>query len=485
MALKWLLSHRATARQSRTKSAAISRFLENIPSQELPEKAKRTDFMAWSCSSYYDFLFDEAPHFDKDVLRDYYPTDDAWIGHVSTIPWEAFTGTTHVYEHTRIQAPDLSQAWQAFDTQDTNCVSNACTPTSITVGWGATIKTYTRARQTYSTNVLCFDQINTRAKAKEQLAIIIKGIKEITKIVWSDYIRANSMQLADTISICGSALTTVTITAATFTGNLTTITLGSDSYLPTSMLTIQYLQRFYEQLQGFGYFKSKYVPAGIMKLITDPISANQLVEQNPQLISNYKFTDFVRGGELFKYGMSKGIGNFGVSYDTFPARFYPENDGHGTLTRVWPYINQATTIGKMAVVNPYWLLAPIQYSCIWHPEAMRRAVPKLESVHPDMPFLTRDLAGKWTFTGPESDSFVVTDPITQTTCVIDNKRRNQGLFWSDFEAGFRYEYPEWKVCILHLRDPGAVTDSPPCTTAPSYVTQSYAGYNPVCTALSS
>jgi hypothetical protein len=441
---------------------------------------------AWSCSSYFDFLFDEEPHYDKDLLKDWFPTDDAWIGHVATMPWDSFTGTSHVYEKTHVQFPDLSQAWNVFDTQDSQCVNNACTPSSVTVGWGAEIKNYGRVRQSYSTNVLCFDQINTRAKAVMQLAEIIKGIKNITKWVWSDYNRVNSLQLADVINICGSALQTVQIGSTTFSGNLTKIVLGSDSLLPTSMLTIQYLQRFYEVLSGFGYFKNDTVPkSGIMKLITDPISANYLVEQNPQLISGFKYDDFVKGGALFRYGMSKGIGNFGIAFDHWPARFYPANDGKGTLLRVWPYVNVPTTIGSKAVVNPQWIVAPVQYSCIWHPEAMRRATISLKSVNPEMPFLTRDLGGKWKFTGPESDSFVVTDPITGTTCVIDNKRRNQGLFWSDFETGYRYEYPEWKACILHLRDPGAVTDSPPCSVAPSYVTQSFAGYNPVCTAFSS
>jgi len=449
-------------------------------------RRQKTIFMAaWSCSSYFDFLFDEAPHFDKDLLKDWFPTDDAWIGHVATMPWDSFTGTSHTYEQTHVQFPDLSQSWQSFDTQDSQCVNNACTPASITVGWGAEIKNYGRVRTSYSTNILCFDQINTRAKAKAQLAEIVKGIKNVTKWVWSDYNRVNSLMLADQVQICGSAMAAVSLSPSMFTGNLTTIVLGSDSLLPTSMLTIQYLQRFYEQLQSGGYFKSKYVPAGIMKLITDPISASQLVEQNPALVSNFKFTDFVRGGELFKYGMSKGIGNFGISYDLFPARFYPLNDGKGTLKRVWPYVNVPTTIGSKPIPSSQWQLAPIQYSCIWHPEAMRRAVPSLTPVNPEMPFLTRDLGGKWKFTGPESDSFVVTDPVTGTTCVIDNKRRNQGLFWSDFETGYRYEYPIWKECILHLRDPGAVTDSPPCSVAPSYVTQNYASGNPVCTALSS
>lgn len=434
----------------------------------------------WDCKSFFDFLFDQSPHFDKDVLKDWFPTDDAWIGHVATIDWESFTGTTHVYDHVHVGAPDLSQAWDVFDTQSTNCVVNVCTPKAISVGWGSTRKTYSQEGKRYETNVLCFDQMNTRAKAKQQLSEIIKGIKELTKMIWSDYIRRNSLMLSPTIYIAGQARATVTTSPSMFTGGMTTIQLGSDSLLPTSTLTMQYLQRFYEQLQGNGYFKSNYVPNGMFKLITDPISSQQLIEMNPALVNNFKFTDFTRGGELFKYGMSKAVGNYGIAWDLFPARFYPKNDGLGGLQRVWPYLNQAATIGIKPVLNQKYLDAPIQYSPVWHPEAMKRAVPHLTSVHPEMPFMTRDLGGKWNFTGPDSDTIVVTDPVTGTTCVIDNKARNQGLWWADFRSGFRFEFPEWTIPILHLREAGCVVDNPICSTPGSYVVQDYSDVNPVC-----
>lgn len=432
----------------------------------------------WSCSAYFDYLYDESPHFDKDILRDWFPTDDAWIGHISTIPWESFTGTTHVYNRVHIGAPDLSQAWVKYDTQDSDCVSNACSPHAICVGWGNTRKTYSRERVRYQTNVLCFDQINTRAKAKEQLAQIIRGIKELTVMVWSDYHRRNAAMQSTTLQICGQAMNSITISPASFTGGMATLDLTSAANLPTSNLTAQYLQRFYEPLQGNGYFKSKYVPNGIFKLITDPITSQQLIQGNPALTSNFKFTDFQRGGELFKYGMSQGIGNYGIAWDKFPARFY--HKANGLLVRVWPYTNVAATIGQKPELDAHWVTAPYQLSYIWHPEAMHRAVPSLTSVHPEMPFLTRDLGGKWTFTGPQSDVIVVTDPGTGDTCVIDNKARNQGLWWADFEAGFRFENPEWTVAILHQRDPGCVTDNPACSTASGYVEQSFDCINPVC-----
>lgn len=446
----------------------------------------------WNCSNYYDFLFDRSPHFDKDILKDWFPVDDAWIGHVATMPWESFTGTTHVFDKLHVGAPDLSQTWQTFDTQGAlvanppgentlGCVANACNPTAISVGWGSERLSYGRARQRYQTNVLCFDQINTRAKAKEQLGQIITGIKNLSKMVWSDYIRANSLIQANTIYICGQGEKTIpNVPGATITGNLATINLGGTGNLPTSQLTMQYLQKFYEPLQANGYFKSKYVPNGMFKLITDPVSSQQLLEGNPALTSLFKFDDFQKGGSMFKYGMSKGIGNFGIAWDLFPARFYHTNSG--ILKRVWPYLNQATTIGIKPVVNTQWLKAPVQYSVVWHPEAMRRAVPSLTSVHPEMPFLTRDQGGKWMFSGPDSDVLMVTDPTTGTSCTLDNKARNLGLWWADFEAGFRPEFmDEWTRGILHLREPGCVVDQTPCSTAPAYVTQSYADVNPVCT----
>lgn len=433
----------------------------------------------WSCSAYFDYIFDRSPHFDEDILIDWFPTDDAWIGQVMPGTWDAFTGTTHVYDRVHIGFPDISQAWQLFDTQDSNCVSGACAPNEISVGWGSTRKTYNRVRQSYTTNVLCFDQIDTRAKAKEQFAQIIRGIKDITKIVQSDYLRTQALMQIDNLYIAGSALETIPVSASMFTGQAVTINIGGAANLPTSMLTAQYLQRFYEPLMFAGYFKSKYVPNGMFKLITDPITSQQLVQANPALISNFKFTDFQRGGELFKYGMSAGIGNFGIAWDGYPMRYYFDT-ATGLMQRVFPYVNIPATIGIKPSPAVEYQQAPYQINYIWHPEAMRRLVPSLESVHPEMPFLTRDLGGKWRFSGPGSDVIVHTDPQTGTTCTIDNKRRNQGLWFADFENAIKFERPEIVRAILCQRDPGCVTDQPACTTPPNYVVQNFSDSNPVC-----
>lgn len=436
--------------------------------------------MAWDCSKYFDFLFDQAPHYDDEVLRDWYPTDDAWIGRMKATAWEPFTGTEHVYDHVHIGAPDLSQAWTKFDTQSADCTAGACAPPEISVGWGSTRKVYDRERISYTTNVLCFDQINTRAKAKEQASQIVEGIKEITKMVQSDYMRRNALQMNDTIFICGKAMIEVPITSTTFTGAALTMDIGGAGNLPTSALTIEYLQRFYAPLEFKGYFKGKFVPAGMFNLITDIITSQQLTDGNPALTSMYKFTDFQTGGELFKYGMKRAIGNFGISWDTSPMRFYWDA-GAGLMRRVFPWVNVPATIGIKAEFTKAYELAPYQVSFIWHPEACERQTPYLTQVNPAWPFMVRDLMGKWQFFGGNRDkTLVVKNPTTGTSCTIDNKRGNQGLMWADFENAIKFKYPQWTRAILHLRDPGCVNDQAVCPTAPSFVSQNHSDTNPVC-----
>src|SRR6185369_8855782 len=282
-----------------------------------------------------------------------------------------------------------------------------------------------------------------------------------------------SLQKADFIYIADDRNLSIAIDANTFNVDCTEIDLGSPDNVPQSQLTIPYLQRQWAPLQYNGYFKSKFVPAGMMKLITDPIVAWQLEQGNPALTEKYRFTDFVRGGELFKYGMSTAVGNFGISYDAFPMRF--NHIGGGVLRRVFPYTNTAATIGIKRQFDQAYEEACIQYSPIWHPSAMIALVPSLRSVSPEAPFFNRDLFGKWYFLGGNRDrSFVATDPSTGDVCTIDNTAGNKGLWWTDMQAGIKFVRPELVRGILHLREPGCIANSPRCTPCPdTYAPQNF------------
>lgn len=434
--------------------------------------------MAIACNSYVSYLFDRTPHYDEDILRDWFPTDDAWIGQVITGTWDAFTGNEHTWDRVHMAFPDITGCREQLSDSN-SCQLDACKPPEKLIGWGSTRKTYNRERESYSTNVLCFDQIDTKSKAKQQFAQIIMGLKEATKTINSNWMRLWSLRGCETLHICGEDFTEVTVTDALLGDNCNELHLSS-AQLPTSQLTIPYLNTFYEPLQFTGYFKQQYIPAGMIKLITDPLTAQSLREGNPSLQQYFRFTDFAKGGELFKRGISSAVGNFAIAFDGYPIRY--QRISNGTLQRVFPWRNVAATIGIKAEVNPAYTNAAYQLSQIWHPEAMRVLFTQLEAVNPEMPFLVRNLAGKWRFAGPESDVLMFTDPATGETCTIDNKRRNQGQWWADFDGGIRFERPELVRQILHLRNPkgGCVVDDPICASVPASVVQDYSSANDRC-----
>lgn len=433
--------------------------------------------MGFSCGQYQDFLFDRTPHFDEDILKDWFPTDDAWVGQVITGTWDAFTGYEHTYDRMHVAFPDMSGCWDTVDTSA--CTGTPCAPTETCIAWGSTRKTYGKERKSYNTLPLCFDQIDSKAKAKQQFSQIISGLKDITKMVWANWLRTWALRGCETLYICGSDKLTVTIDDDSFgpTLNCNRLDLESADNLPDSKLVMGFLDGFYEDLQFSGYFKSKYVPNGMFKLITDPGSARELREMNPVLNDRFRFSDFQAGGAMYKFGANSAVGNYAISFDPFPIRFV--HLGGGVLQRVYPYTNTSATIGIRPQVASEYITARYQISEIWHPEAMRALYAKLESVNPEMPFLVRDLAGKWRFAGPDSDVLIFTGT-DGTQCTVDNKRRNQGLWFADFEGGVRYERPELVRLILHEREPACMVNQPPCSEEVAYVVQDYSSCVELC-----
>ena len=105
----------------------------------------------------------------------------------------------------------------------------------------------------------------------------------------------------------------------------------------------------------------------------------------------------------------------------------------------------------------------------------------LEAINAEMPFLVRNLGGKWYFAGGNKSEVITwTDPTTGQTCTVDNKRHNKGLLWADFINAVRYERPELVRAMLHLHEPPCVVDDPTCSDEPASVVQDYDSGNALC-----
>ncbi len=83
--------------------------------------------MSLTCKAYFDFLFNLTPKWEADILKDWFPEDDAWIGRVTVGMDDAEVTLESVrqlseglaYKQTPVfkasTAPDMTKGWNVFD----------------------------------------------------------------------------------------------------------------------------------------------------------------------------------------------------------------------------------------------------------------------------------------------------------------------------------------------------------------------------------
>lgn len=449
--------------------------------------------MALDCGKLSDFLFRRVPNWDSELARDRFPHDYTYNGLYQSSKWESFKGDTKTWDRIHVAMDNDDGCWDAMDAgswTDGDCLKqDMCAPTRLEIGWGSTRSNYGKFHRDYKTKPFCMDHLRHVEEARAQLGAIVEGLKELPDQIVSSFIKLLSVRQADYIHICGTALAKVTVSDSIFTNSCTRINLGSSGNLPTSKLTMQYLNHFAPTLMYKGYFNKKFLsggdslqPAGKFQVMTDIQTQQELTNANPALANMYHAADFAKGGKFFAYGVMGGAGDWLFKVDPVPLRFIAL--ANGVLNRVWPYQNVAATVGQKPQFDPLYENAPYQLSHVYARQARQIFTGDITSVHPDMPFLSRNLMGKWSWKTP--DAFQYTDPATGGVCTYYNDKKNRGYFLGEYELGMKSIYPEIEMWILHLREPQAVADVPNVSTfnnpAPFSATayQDLAPYNPGC-----
>lgn len=416
-----------------------------------------------SCKKFTDYLVRRAEHFDTDIIRDITPTQ-GWVGHVSTGMFPPGDGVTRQFDKFHRVYPDLSEEWA--DHHAGHCVGTPCDPTETEICFGYTQEEYRLQEKSFKTQLFCFDLILSADRAKEQFGHLVGILRDATSIIMSDRMRVEAFRISQrkVVSFGAAAVEPFTYVS---TGNLITMT---PTVLPTGILTVEALQRFVQPLILEGYGGTNPLPAQMFEFVTDFETAWNLREGNPNLTNSFQFTDFAQGGKLYKYGITDAVGNFGIRIDPTPLRFLEDA---GVLYRVFPYQNQAAAggyggAGIQGVVNDDYIDAPIQVDHIWHRMSMKSLVRDTMQINPAMPFAQRDFGGKW--------QFVMDNLGTDGKgCVIENKRRNKGMFIADFALATKPERPEWAVSIMHLRQRSCPKKVTVCTefVAATFQAQNY------------
>lgn len=451
------------------------------------------------------FLVDQTPRFDELIMQDIRPTD-GWLYNVSTGTTPMGTPVEITQDRFRSVFPNITKQWTRTVANGPGCVGNPCDPTEHQIGWGADRLTYFAEQQSWQTPLFCYDQDMHITHAMEHInQIISKILKPATTAVSSNYLRRRHLLWSKMKNVanrnCGNTGTDGVFTFAWGLGG----PLGDDEIFfdcsaPPSRvfkLAPQMLQNRFNDLMLKGYagenpFKET---SPFVELCSDMDTVWSLehlggqlgvgVANNPNVLGNWRFTQFDESTKYWRYGFSGSIGNFMARVDPMGLRFnFVADLGAGAAPNqfryqvVLPYVNSITTgaggaAGLGSDPNPDYFRAQYALSQIHHKKGMELLVPDARPLNPEMPFGHRDFGGKWQF---------VMDNLGADAAgsVIQNKRRNKGQFIADFKYYVRPMHYEFLEVFFHKREQFCVPELDVCSPDPGYPPQTYTSTPPSC-----
>lgn len=438
-----------------------------------------------SCDTFTQFLVDQQPVYDQLILADIRPTE-SWIGNVATGVFPDHEGVERRLDRFKHVFPNTTKAWSR--TQYSGCLGTPCDKDEHCIGWGSERVTYFLEEQSWATPLLCFDQQMHVTHSEEQFEYIIsKILRPATSAIMSMFLRKRTIGHASKLYQANASMTPFTFTWTTVGDEEVYMDCNAN---PANLykLVPQMLQQRFNPLMRLGYagmnpFRDT---APFVELVAGIETAWELdrlggqtgvgSNNNPSVPNNWRFTEWTAASAFWRYGFSGQIGNFQVRTDWAELRFNFVGDlGAGAAPNryryelVLPYRNLATggaggDAGLGSDENPSYDNAHFAFAIITHKKGISALVADATPINPEMPFGARDFGGKWQFV---MDNLGV----DETGCVIENKRRNKGMFIADFKLAIRPEYTEFINVFFHKREPLCVPEVPTCSALPGYPIQ--------------
>ena len=446
-----------------------------------------------SCSQFTNYLDSQLPYYDRRIIKDIRPIDQ-WVAHLVSGTFEAWSGTQHTRDRFNSVYPDTTNAW--LPVSEAGCLGTPCDYIENKIGMGATRLTYGLEKQSWATDLLCFDQIMHVTQAQAMFDYwISKVLKPVAVTVQSDFARKRVAQYADNKYIANRYFGQA---ASNFTFNWVDAGDGKQIYIdtnapPTSVfkLTPQMLQRLVDPLIRVGAlgedpFDGK-MPS-MLELVVDEqtkweldhLGGQQGIGGIPSISGNWRFTDWDAASKFWQYGFSGTIGNFAVRVDPMGLRFNFVGvvAGKYRYQVVKPYKNVPSSgagnqAGIKSVNNPDFDSAPFCFNYIFNPLGVEVLTADSEAVNPAMPFARRNWAGQWKWVMNNLGADI-------NGCVIENKRGNKGQFIADFKQAIAPNYTEFLVLMFCRREPSCIVEIGNCNSDPGYPTQAYSSANGAC-----
>lgn len=445
------------------------------------------------------FLVDQTPVFDEMIMRDIRPTD-GWVLNVATGGLPMGTPTEVTQDRFRAVFPNTTKKWERSPTSGPGCAGNPCDPTEHQIGWGADRLTWYEEVQSWATPLMCFDQQMHVTHAESHLDQIINDIlRPATIAVSSNFLRRRAILWANHRWTANSSMDEFTYVWSLTGANLDDEAFFDCSVPPTNVFKLvpQHLQARFEDLMLIGYAgKNPYADTSpFVELVSDMDTIWSLEHlggqqgvggaSSPNVLGNWRFQSFTDSSKYWRYGYSGSIGNFMARNDPMGLRFNFVADlgaaagaNRFRYQVVLPYKNVVTTgaggaAGLGSIPNPDFKKAQFRISYIWHKKAIKLLTIEAHSPNAEMPYASRDFAGKWQFVmdnlGADANGVA-----------INNKRRNKGQFIADFRYYVQPLNTEFAEVFFHKGEQMCIPNIGTCNASPGYPAQSYTSRLPTC-----
>ena len=432
-----------------------------------------------SCKQFASFLVSQEPVYDKEVLKDIRPFD-GMIGYYNTGSFDAYSGTTHRFDRFNSVFPNVTGAWE--NPTGAACTGQPCDPTENKIGWGWSRNEYSLEKQSWGSDILCFDQIMTKTKAKEHFRQIIDDVlRPATNWITTYYLQRKAAELSSSLLGGNAFACAANLPAINFswvgTGysvlRVTDNAAGAITAASLGLLTPDILRSRVTRQYFLGAIQAGKDGYDSLQLHTDKETFRYLSKSNSQLTDSWRFGEFAPAAkEFYKYGFMGFVGDFMVKVLQFPLRFVSTATA-GNYRLVLPYKNVAATEGIKSVFNEDYDKAQYQISYINNPRALRVMPFRPEAVNPNMPFMVRDYGGRWKFATNDLGADCAGKP-------IDNSRGNKGKFIADFQLAVKPEHPEWLEAIFHKVNGACPVIIAGCAADPGDLAQTYNSADPNC-----
>lgn len=426
-----------------------------------------------SCKQFANFLVEQTPIFDEQILSDIRPATDGLVDYYGTKTWSAYDGATHTFDRFTSVFPDVTAPWNAVEYTD--CTGTPCDPDENKIGWGSERNSYSLEKQAWASDVLCFDQIMHKNKAKQHFRQIIDQIlRPATLSIYNFHSLRKAAELAENKILAAAGLPKVTYTwvGAGYRTLEVRNAAGNALVDPTGILTPPILKKQIFHQYSVGAVSKKSRGFGKLELHTDIDTFDWMCKQDPTIYDAWRHGNFAPAAqEFWKYGFYGYIGDYMVKTLMHPIRF--QRVSTGVYRTVLPYTNEVTSLGLKSVPNEDYEIAQYQWSYINHRDALVMKPFQASALAKEATFKVRSFQGNWQF---------VTNDLG-ADCngkVIENSRSNKGKFIADFMLGVKPERPEWLVSFFHKRDYPCVVIIDTCNADPGYSEQSMNAANALC-----